>query len=101
MPNIGPVEIIVVLAIVLLIFGPKRLPGAGRALGQSMREFKDSISGSGKSDELPAAEPQAPAHEAAAPAGDPQGAPRGQAAEASAPTDADGSSDPGGPGNGA
>jgi len=55
MPIFGPVEIIVVLAIVLLIFGPKRLPGAGKALGQSMREFKESISGSHSSDaELPA-----------------------------------------------
>ena len=45
MPNIGPLELVVVLAIVLLIFGPKRLPAAGRALGRSMREFKDSISG--------------------------------------------------------
>jgi len=48
--QIGPLEVVVVLAIVLLIFGPKRLPAAGRALGKSMREFKDSISGSGKDD---------------------------------------------------
>ena len=50
MPNIGPMELIVVLVIVLLIFGPKRLPGLGRQLGSGMREFKDSISGSGKDD---------------------------------------------------
>ena len=35
----------IVLVIVLLIFGPKRLPGLGRQLGAGMREFKDSISG--------------------------------------------------------
>jgi len=50
MPNIGPVELAIVLVIVLLIFGPKRLPGLGRQLGSGMREFKDSITG-GKSDD--------------------------------------------------
>ena len=45
MPNIGPVEIIIVLVIVLLIFGPKRLPDLGRSLGRGMREFKDSVTG--------------------------------------------------------
>ena len=51
MPNIGPMELIVVLVIVLLIFGPKRLPGLGKQLGSGMREFKDSISGSSKDDD--------------------------------------------------
>jgi sec-independent protein translocase protein TatA len=45
MPNIGPVEIIVLLVIVLVIFGPKRLPELGKGLGKGMREFKDSITG--------------------------------------------------------
>jgi sec-independent protein translocase protein TatA len=45
MPNIGPTELIIVLVIALLILGPKRLPAAGRSLGQGMREFKDSITG--------------------------------------------------------
>lgn len=45
MPNIGPLELIVVLVIVLVIFGPKRLPSLGRQLGGGMREFKDSITG--------------------------------------------------------
>lgn len=48
MPNIGPLEIAIVLAIVLIIFGPKRLPGLGRQLGTGMREFKESITGSDK-----------------------------------------------------
>ena len=43
--SIGPMELIIVLVIVLLIFGPKRLPGLGRQLGSGMREFKDSIQG--------------------------------------------------------
>lgn len=38
-------EIIVVLIITLLIFGPKRLPDLGRSLGNGMREFKESIAG--------------------------------------------------------
>lgn len=45
MPNIGPLELIVVLVIVLLIFGPKRLPSLGKQLGGGMREFKDSLTG--------------------------------------------------------
>ena len=43
MPSIGPLELAIVLLIVLVIFGPKRLPGLGRQLGSGMREFKDSI----------------------------------------------------------
>jgi sec-independent protein translocase protein TatA len=38
-------DLIVVLVIVLLIFGPKRLPGLGKQLGQGLREFKDSVTG--------------------------------------------------------
>jgi sec-independent protein translocase protein TatA len=41
--SVGPLELLIVLGIVLLIFGPKRLPGLGRQLGAGMREFKDSI----------------------------------------------------------
>ena len=49
--SIGPTELIIVLVIVLLIFGPKRLPGLGKQLGTGMREFKDSISGKGGRDD--------------------------------------------------
>lgn len=44
---IGVPELIIVLVILLVIFGPKRLPGLGRSLGSGMREFKDSITGKG------------------------------------------------------
>lgn len=39
-----PTHLIIVLAVALLIVGPKRLPEAGRALGQGLKEFKGSIS---------------------------------------------------------
>lgn len=51
MPGIGIPELIIVLVILLVIFGPKRLPGLGRSLGSGMREFKDSISGRSKDDD--------------------------------------------------
>ena len=51
MPAIGPLEIGVILLIVLLIVGPKKLPGLGRNLGTGMREFKDSITSRGGDDD--------------------------------------------------
>jgi sec-independent protein translocase protein TatA len=43
--GIGIWEILILLLVLLLVFGPKRLPEMGRSLGKGMREFKDSISG--------------------------------------------------------
>ena len=43
--NIGPLELVVVLAIALIVLGPKKLPEAGRAVGRGLREFKDSVAG--------------------------------------------------------
>jgi sec-independent protein translocase protein TatA len=51
MSNIGLPEIAIVLVIVLVIFGPKRLPQLGRSLGSGMREFKDAVTGKHKDDE--------------------------------------------------
>jgi sec-independent protein translocase protein TatA len=45
MPTIGPMELIVVLAIALIVLGPKRLPEAGRSPGRGLREFKGAIGG--------------------------------------------------------
>lgn len=43
--DISPVQIMIVLAIALLIFGPKRLPGMGRDLGRGIRDFEAGITG--------------------------------------------------------
>jgi sec-independent protein translocase protein TatA len=51
MPNIGLPEILVVLVIALIVFGPKRLPELGRSLGKGIREFKGSVSGEHDDDE--------------------------------------------------
>jgi sec-independent protein translocase protein TatA len=48
MPNIGPLELIVVLIVALVVLGPKKLPDMGRSVGRGMREFKDAISGEDK-----------------------------------------------------
>jgi sec-independent protein translocase protein TatA len=49
-----PVDLIVILVIVLLIVGPKKLPQMGRGLGQGMREFKEGITGESKDEDKPA-----------------------------------------------
>lgn len=45
MPNIGPMELAIVVIVALIIFGPKKLPELGSSLGRGMREFKSSITG--------------------------------------------------------
>jgi sec-independent protein translocase protein TatA len=51
MPNIGPMELVIVLVIALMVLGPKRLPDAGKAIGKSVRGFKESLSGSDDDEE--------------------------------------------------
>jgi sec-independent protein translocase protein TatA len=53
MPNIGLPEILIVLVIALIVFGPKRLPEMGRSLGRGIREFKDSITGDDEDEDEP------------------------------------------------
>ncbi len=48
MPNIGPMEIAIVLIIALVVFGPKRLPELGKSLGKGIQEFKGTIGGNDK-----------------------------------------------------
>ena len=54
MPGVGMWEMLLLGLVVLLVFGPKRLPEMGRSLGRGMREFKNSVSGDGKDDALAA-----------------------------------------------
>ena len=57
--TIGWTGIVVIIVVLLIVFGPKRLPEIGRSLGRGMREFKDSVTGSDK-DERERAELAAP-----------------------------------------
>ena len=43
--NIGWQGLVIILLVLLVVFGPKRLPELGRSLGRGMREFKDSVTG--------------------------------------------------------
>jgi sec-independent protein translocase protein TatA len=49
--NVGPLELVIVLAIALIVLGPKKLPEFGRSIGSGMREFKDSLTTSSSRDE--------------------------------------------------
>lgn len=59
MPNIGPMEIAIVLIIALVVFGPKRLPELGKSLGKGIQEFRGTIGGdkAEPKDASPALEP--------------------------------------------
>jgi sec-independent protein translocase protein TatA len=50
--GLGVPELLIILAILLLVFGAKRLPEIGRSLGGGMREFKDSVTSKSKADEI-------------------------------------------------
>ena len=54
MPNVGPMELAIVLIVALVVLGPKRLPEVGRSLGNGIREFKDSLQNEGNDRELDA-----------------------------------------------
>ena len=51
MPNIGPLEIVVILIIALVVFGPKRLPELGRSMGKGIGEFRGSVTGNHDDDD--------------------------------------------------
>ncbi len=52
MPNVSPWEIIILVVVLLLVFGSRRLPEIGRSVGKGMREFKNSVSGKDEKPEL-------------------------------------------------
>ena len=70
MPDVSPIQLIIVMIIALVVLGPKRLPEMGKSLGKGIREFKSSVSGDDHVD-LPRPLPTHPA-DAVAPAA-PQG----------------------------
>jgi len=58
--RLGWLELLVILGVVLLFFGPKRLPGLGNALGSAIRSFKRGISGNDEPEASPEKLPAAP-----------------------------------------
>jgi sec-independent protein translocase protein TatA len=70
-PNIGPMEIMIVLVIALVVFGPKRLPELGKSVGKGIREFRGSVSGEhdDSEDKAPPAVDQPPIVAVPGPAG--------------------------------
>lgn len=54
MPSIGWQELTIVFVVVLLIFGTKRLPEAGRSMGKAIREFKAGAVGNDRKTDIPA-----------------------------------------------
>jgi TatA/E family protein of Tat protein translocase len=66
--GIGATEIVILLIVALLVFGPKRLPEMGRSLGRGMREFKDAVTGNEPPERQELASPPAEAPPPAEPA---------------------------------
>jgi sec-independent protein translocase protein TatA len=56
---LSPTHLAVVLAVVLIVFGPKRLPELGKALGNGMRSFKHALDGGDDEESVPLAPPAA------------------------------------------
>jgi sec-independent protein translocase protein TatA len=91
--GLGFGETLLILAVILLFFGPKRLPDAAASLGKGIREFKRAVNGIGDELMTPAntiaAPPVAPAHATLAGTGaDPQAIPVSAAVETPAPAEA-------------
>ena len=50
-PGLGPMELVIILVIILIIFGPKRLPQLGKSLGKTMKAIREGSDGTGEDDE--------------------------------------------------
>jgi sec-independent protein translocase protein TatA len=66
--NIGWQGLVVILIVLLLVFGPKRLPEMGRSIGRGMREFKDSLTSRDDGDDDRERQLMAPEDEPSVPA---------------------------------
>ena len=77
MPNIGWQELVLVLVVVLIIFGPKRLPELGRSLGRGIREFRKATSELHETVDAGGETPSAPSQQAVGPAQGPAEIPAG------------------------
>jgi sec-independent protein translocase protein TatA len=90
MPNVGPLELVVVLIIALVVLGPKRLPEVGRSLGNGIREFKDSLTMDHSDDDhLDVEDIEEPPKSLATTAATAPAAPPAEEAAAAEPADAD------------
>jgi sec-independent protein translocase protein TatA len=58
LPNVGPLEVAIVVVILLIIFGPKRIPAVFRSIGDGLRGFRDTVGGEEDKDKDPAALPE-------------------------------------------
>jgi sec-independent protein translocase protein TatA len=83
--SIGIWEVVLILAVLLLVFGAKRLPEIGSALGKGIREFKGSINEIGSEINRPADRPELPRSEAPRHDAPRQEAPRQEAPRQEAP----------------
>lgn len=54
-PGLGTTELIIILVIVLVLFGPKRLPQLGKSIGKGVRQLRESIDGKDEEEEEPVA----------------------------------------------
>ena len=50
-PGLGPMELVIILVIILIIFGPKRLPQLGKSLGKTMKAIREGSDGTGEDDD--------------------------------------------------
>jgi sec-independent protein translocase protein TatA len=90
MPNVGPLELVVVLIIALVVLGPKRLPEVGRSLGNGIREFKESLTMDHSDDDhLDVEDIEEPPKALATTAATAPAAPPAEEAAAAEPADAD------------
>ena len=64
--GIGIWEVVILMVVLLLVFGAKRLPEMGRSIGHGMREFKDAVTGKDDEPEKTELTPPAPVSESAA-----------------------------------